>query len=231
MERVRPCPHCGQDMFYPATRYSRGPKYCSDYCALFSRVAIVDGDGCWNWTAKPDPHGYSQIGGSRGNTNARKGHRVAMELALGRPLLPEECALHTCDNRLCCRVGEGHIRLGTRAENIVECHAKGRGSRPPLPSQALTPEQHADIARRRAAGEGAKEIAASMGISRHTVYQSKRRVRATGVVRRHWVCPDEVVLIALEMRAKGTAWSAIARELNLNRGTLYARAKELAKAA
>lgn len=178
---VRSCRKCGKEI-----HASSPTKFCSAECSLFSRVVKADGDACWEFTGKPDPHGYAQVGfGFRANGSriALKGHRVALEAAIGRPLLPDECALHTCDNRLCCRVGDGHIRIGTRSENIVECHAKGRGSKPPSRGQMLTVAQHEEIARRRASGEGAKEIAASMGISRHTVYQSRRRVRASAFQR------------------------------------------------
>lgn len=169
MDVVRLCSNCGNELAPVA-------RYCNRKCALMSRVE-VRGDGCWEWTEGLDTHGYGQMGFASARS-ALKSHRVALEEHLGRALSPDECALHTCDNRKCCRVGPEHIRLGTRSENMTECHAKGRGSKPPLPSQMLTVEQHAEIARRRASGEGAASIALSLGITRHTVYQSRRRVRA-----------------------------------------------------
>lgn len=169
MDVVRVCPNCGKELVGSA-------RHCNRRCSLMARVD-VRGDGCWEWFTGLDPHGYGQMG--FGSGPALKSHRVALEEQLGRTLSRDECALHTCDNRKCCRVGDGHIRIGTRSENIVECHAKGRGSKPPHAGQILTHEQHRQIAARRAAGELAAAIAADMGISRHTVYQSRRRVRAS----------------------------------------------------
>lgn len=187
MDVVRLCPNCGNELAPVA-------RYCSRNCALMVRVDSR-GDGCWEWQDGLDPHGYGQMGHG-GTGKPLKCHRVALEESLGRELSPDECALHTCDNRKCCRVGPGHIRLGTRSENMVECHVKGRGSRPPLPSQMLTVEQHAEIARRRSAGERAMSIARDLGIARHTVYQSRRRVRAThGVARRHWKVEDVLQMV------------------------------------
>lgn len=50
-------------------------------------------------------------------------HRMAYELTYG-PLGPDECALHKCDNRPCCR--PDHLFKGSIAENNADKVAKGR---------------------------------------------------------------------------------------------------------
>lgn len=50
-------------------------------------------------------------------------HRFSFELHFGA--LPKGmCVLHRCDNRACVR--PDHLFLGTRSDNAIDCHSKGR---------------------------------------------------------------------------------------------------------
>lgn len=222
MTKLRTCPHCGNVFCDTTTAVASSTKYCSLNCAVESRVDKDDADGCWPWTGGLDPHGYPQLGFRPRSAHALKGHRMALELSLDRRLTAAECALHTCDNPACCRVHPDHVRLGTRGENMVECHEKGRGSRPPRRSERLTVAQHEEIARRRAAGEEAARIAADFGITRHTVYQSRRRKRSpggpgTGPAR---VLSDEQIVRARAMRADGHTIARIAADVGASEGAI-----------
>ena len=83
---------------------------------------------CWPWTASTfaarGGYGKFQAGTSRSDARAVYAHRHALELRLGRKLVGDECALHTCDNPVCCN--PNHLWIGTRADNLADMHAKGR---------------------------------------------------------------------------------------------------------
>ena len=92
------------------------------------------GSGCWLWGGKVDSHGYGEISlGTRGKGQERHlAHRVALEVALGRPILPGMLACHKCDVRLC--VNPKHLFEGTKGDNNRDALAKGRR---PLGSEIL----------------------------------------------------------------------------------------------
>lgn len=87
-----------------------------------SKVDRSNPDGCWLWTAGRDKDGYGKFKARRRHLRA---HRVALFIATGE--WPEE-TMHECDNPPCCRVGQGHIRAGTRVENRADMKAKSRSA-------------------------------------------------------------------------------------------------------
>jgi hypothetical protein len=86
--------------------------------------------GCWIWIGSKDKDGYGKFQVSIPGENRQRyvrAHAFAFELVHGRSPNPQ--ALHDCDNRLCVRVSNGHVKEGTQSENIRDCVRRGRHAR------------------------------------------------------------------------------------------------------
>lgn len=77
-------------------------------------------DGCWLWTAGKS-NGYGMY---RPTSRTQKwAHRMSWELHFG--LIPDGlCVCHRCDTPACVR--PDHLFLGTKRDNSLDRHAKGR---------------------------------------------------------------------------------------------------------
>ncbi len=153
--------------------------------SLAQRLAArVDTSGglfaCWPISGAHTARGYGVI--SRGGRDGAQTttHRVALELALGRPLAPGMYACHTCDNPPCCN--PAHLFEGTHDENVADMVAKGRGAtgdrngarRHPerlRPYTKLTADQAVLLRTRALAGERPEDLAREFGISRAWAFE------------------------------------------------------------
>lgn len=104
---------------------------------FWPKVATVEGDGCWEWTAYREKRGYGCIS-YRGKSE--RAHRVAWMLATDAPIPDGLDVCHTCDNPGCVRNDDdgvyvvddveyprrGHLFLAPAGGNIQDMWGKGR---------------------------------------------------------------------------------------------------------
>lgn len=109
---------------------------------------------CWPWTGNRNRSGYGRH--YRNKTEFFQSHRFSYELHHQVKLDPSVFVCHRCDNPPCCN--PAHLWLGTPADNVADCIAKGRNSRGP---------EHAEKCRRtREARANMQRLAEkAMGIS------------------------------------------------------------------
>ncbi len=91
------------------------------------RSKVVPTPGCHFFVgAVSNPDGYGRINFLDGGVQRTIGaHRFALILAHG-DLGPDVVAEHECNETLCVRVGDGHLKLGTQAGNLAYAVATGR---------------------------------------------------------------------------------------------------------
>jgi hypothetical protein len=122
--------------------------------------------GCWTIPVRDNGNGYKYI-------HVRPSGNIAIHVvvcvAFHRPLRAGEMALHTCDNRGCCR--PQHVFPGTQADNMHDMDAKGR-RRTWHPTGELNPaaklsrDQVVEIRRSKLSG---REVAKAFGVSQQLV--------------------------------------------------------------
>lgn len=135
------------------------------------------GDGCWEWTACRDPHGYGRFNvRSAGRDLSLKASRVAYGLVFG-PIRSGHNVLHVCDNPGCVR--PSHLFTGTQADNVRDMTAKGRARKARGERAAhakLTATQVRIIRERYAAGnETTRSLGAEFGVSNNSISAILRR--------------------------------------------------------
>ena len=90
---------------------------------FWAKVQREAGEGCWEWkgSLKGSGRGY---GAFCYQGRMVRAHRVALALRLGRDLLTQEHALHSCDNTRCCN--PMHLYPGDHAQNMRDTVTRQR---------------------------------------------------------------------------------------------------------
>jgi len=130
----------------------------------FWRNTKAEGD-CLIWQGPLVPvTGYGYV---FRNGKVNRAHRVAWELANGRPPPPRKYGpgglviLHACDRPAC--VNPAHLSLGTQAENQKQATQRGRGK--PRGRASLTATDATEIKAALARGELQATIALRFGVT------------------------------------------------------------------
>jgi len=135
------------------------------FMALVDPTSITP-TGCWTWLGGGKGNGYGSF-----NLDGRTlpAHRAAY-LLFHNDNVDGLDVCHTCDNRAC--VNPHHLFPGTRAENMADMKAKGRGyggRRKHLREHTIQ-----EIRRRLAMGQNQSDIARSLNVNRGTVSAIKQ---------------------------------------------------------
>lgn len=133
-----------------------------------ARVGPVEPSGCRLWTGALFAKGYGSVYlpgiGKRGRSHPA--HRVALGIALGRPVRPDRMALHSCDTPAC--VEPSHLREGTHEENMEDMLRRGRGVRIAdyaTPRAKLTEDDVRAIRAAYASGAGRGDLSRAYGVT------------------------------------------------------------------
>lgn len=80
---------------------------------------IAENLNCIIWPGSKDRQGYGKV---KIHGKQCRAHRAALEHKIGRKLLPDELALHSCHNASC--VNPLHLAIGTVAENNRQARSR-----------------------------------------------------------------------------------------------------------
>lgn len=139
---------------------------------LEANTLKVSGDGCWLWQGATNANGYGILSVGHRTVFA---HRLALELALGRPL-GVDLALHKCNTRRCVRVGAAHLYPGDHADNMRDMADANTGA-----GSRTSWEDRLDMAERLAGGEAPAAVASDYGVTEATAWRWHRHFFPEGV--------------------------------------------------
>lgn len=158
-----------------------GKQLCEVHMTLEDRfwAKVRVADGCWEWTATKDSHGYGRVmlGGVR-----RRAHRFALIFATGQN--PEHLeALHSCDNPGCCN--PQHLRWGTHKENMADRRERNRGFVPTGEKHGAAKIDDAAAYRIKFGGERAIDLMREYNVAKSVIYHIRQGRSWTHIGRQH----------------------------------------------
>lgn len=152
------CPKCKGEYRCNVGAFQSHLRWCGEDPAVRFWAKINKTEGCWLWTGCVNTTGYGMASWSGRQKNIVAHRRVWTMLKGPIPEGMEVC--HTCDVPRCCN--PDHLFLGTHAENMKDCAAKGRYH------ASLTPDQVREV-RRLLPTMQQKQIADQLGVGYSTI--------------------------------------------------------------
>jgi hypothetical protein len=147
-----------------------------DFLRFCRTIQIGPDDDCWPWHGPLNTKGYPRFNASGRRYTAT---RIVLALRLGRYLKPDERACHSCDNPPCCN--PRHLFVGSQADNVADCVAKGRQRTPPSRgannSRAILDANRVREIRSLKGFMTQREIGAQFGVSRGAISAIHRGLR------------------------------------------------------
>lgn len=137
----------------------------------FEEKFVKHSSGCYIWTRAIDSCGYGRISYNGKNCYA---HVISFQLYKG--ITDKKHVCHTCDNPSC--VNPEHLFLGTRADNMADMIAKGRGNKSFGSSHFKTNLKEDDVLtiRRLENIISKKELAKRYNVNQEAIYKIQNRI-------------------------------------------------------
>jgi len=162
------CARCGNRFTRHQCHADRGVRFCSRECRtsrlsvefLLERAIPEPNSGCWLWTECTTKTGYGSLTFEGRPVVA---HRLAYRCKHGS-IAADMVVRHICDVRSC--VNPDHLILGTQAQNIADCVARGRQAKgTTIPHAKMTPDKVRAFRSLVASGVSQRAAARQFGIS------------------------------------------------------------------
>lgn len=151
---------------------------------LYSKIAVDEATGCWNWTGHLFEKGYGYFKCVGLEDQAIPASRASWKIHNG-DISRYDFVCHKCDNRACCN--PAHLFLGTQKQNMQDCVAKERINRGEnRPQHKLTEPDVVELRRARRTGESWRSLATKYGVAVNCIVSA-----VTGVTWKH--VPEPVI--------------------------------------
>lgn len=197
---------------------------------LMDRIKVSP-SGCFEWQGRLSVCGYGVVGHK--GWISQFAHRVSFHVFRKSLTGDKRYVCHKCDNPRC--INPAHLFLGTQAQNIADCVAKGRSARGERNGNARLTEQCVrEIMRMYADGEPVPAIMERFSIAYVTAMEivgkrswkhldtakvparSKGRCQK-GFLNNHTVLNPEMVREIKALHESGLSERAIAKKLGISR--------------
>lgn len=141
----------------------------------WAKVEIRGGNECWPWLGPPDAWGYGRISPAGTMHTSTLAHVAALEMHLGRRLLPGMKSCHHCDYPAC--QNPRHLYEGTDATNAKDMVTRGRYNNGYTIRTVTEDEQQLILS----SSLSSRALASQLGFTHRTIQVIRRKHAASAV--------------------------------------------------